>query len=154
MRTRSPQTDTAARALLCALAASTSGCATINETLVQRLQWIWLIFSVLLAGLIVGGLRWQAWYGALTAWEHPAAPKLGTRWWQKEWTPLFLVAAILVWFVIYNFSWNPLPSSPEQQLWNAGAWFFGSVVGALIGWFGGKAVARQEYRRRYPGQSS
>ena len=153
MRTRSTQTGTAARALLCALAALTSGCLTINETLVQALQWIWLPVSVLLAGLIVGGFRWRAWYRALKAFEPPIAPKPGTVWWLKGWTPILLVGAVFVWFAVYNFSLNPLPSSPEQQWWNAGTWFLGSVIGALAGWFGGRAGARWEFRRRFPGQS-
>ena len=122
IRRRSLRTRTAwARALLFAPAALTSGCTTINETLVQPLWWTWAIVSGLLAGLIVCVLRWLAWYGALTEWEHPAAPKPGTKWWQKEWTPLFLVGAVLVWFAVYSFSLNPLPSSPEQQWRNAGA---------------------------------
>ena len=154
MGTRSPQTGTAARILLCALTVLTSGCVTINETLVQALQWIWLIVSVLVAGLIVGAFRWQAWLGALKAWKHPNPPKPATKWWLNGWTPLLVVGAIFVWFLGYNFSLNPLPSSPEQQWWNAGAWFLGSVVGALVGWFGGRAGARSEFRRRYPGQSS
>ncbi len=154
MRTRSPQTGTAARALLCALTALTSGCVTINETLVQPLQWIWLLVSSLLAGLIVGGFRWRAWHGALEAFEPPTAPKPGTKWWQKAWIPLVLVGLVFVWFAVYSFSLNPLPSSPGQKWWNAGFWFLGALVGALVGWFSGRAGARWEFMKRYPGQSS
>ncbi len=153
MPTQSPRTGTAARILLCALAALASGCATINETLVQALQWIWLGVSVVLAGLIVGGLRWLAWHGALKAWEHPAAPKPGTKWWLKGWTPLLVVVGIFGWFAVYNFSLNPLPSSPEQQWWNAGTWFLGSLIGALVGWFVGREGARWQFKKAYPGQS-
>lgn len=153
MRTRSPKTGTATRILLCALATLTSGCSTINETLVQALQWIWLGVSVLLAGLIVGGLRWLAWYEALKAWEHPAAPKPGTKWWLGGWTPLLVVVGVFVWFAAYNFSLNPLPSSPEQQWWNAGTWFLGSLIGVLAGWFVGREGARWRFKKAYPGQS-
>lgn len=154
MRTRSMRTGTMARVLLCVVTALPAGCTTVNQTLVQDLQWIWLVVSGLLAGLIVGGFRWRAWHGALESWEHPAAPKPGAKWWLKAWTPLLLVGAILVGFAVYNFSLNPVPSSPEQQWWNAGAAFLGSAIGALAGWFGGKEWARREFRRRYPGRSS
>ena len=154
MRTRSSQTGATARVLLYALAVLTSGCLTVNETLVQDLHWIWLVVSGLMAGVIVGGFRWRAWHGALETWELPAAPKPGTKWWQKGWTPLLLVGTILVWFAVYNFFFNPLPSSPEQPWWNAGTWFLGSVIGAVVGWFGGRAGARSAFRRRYPDPTS
>ncbi len=150
MRTRGLLTGTAARALLCAVAALTTGCSTINTTLVQDLQWIWFGVAVLLAGLIFGGFRWGAWHDALKKWELPTAPKPGTKWWLA---PLLLVTAIFVWFTVYTFSLNPLPSPPEQQWWNAGTWLLGSVIGTLAGWLGGRTWARSEFRRRYPGQS-
>ncbi|MDE2973583.1 MAG: hypothetical protein OXU64_02505 [Gemmatimonadota bacterium] len=149
MRTRSPQSGTAARILLCALPALTSGCSFVNETLVQALSMIWLVVSVLLAGLIVGGLRWLAWSEALKAWEHPDPPKPVT----KAWTPILIVVVVFGVFALYNFSLNPLPSSPEQQWWNAGMWFLGSLIGALAGWFVGREGARRWFERAYPGQS-
>ena len=153
MRTRGPKTGTAALALLCAVTALNSGCTTVNETLVQDLGEIWLVVFFLLTLLIVGVFRGLAWQGALEAWEHPAAPKPGTMWWQTTWAPLLLVVAIFGWFAAYDFSWNPLPSSPEQQWSNAGAACLGSLMGTLAGWFGGKEWARRRFRRRYPGQS-
>ena len=153
MRTRGPKTGTAALALLCAVAALTSGCSTVNETLVQDLGEIWLVVFFLLTLLIVGVFRRLAWQGALEAWEHPAAPKPGTKWWQTTWAPLLLVVAIFGWFAAYDFSWNPLPSSPEQQWSNVGTACLGSLMGTLAGWFGGKEWARRRFRRRYPGQS-
>lgn len=153
MRTRGSKTGTAALVLLCAVTALTSGCSTVNETLVQDRGEFWLGFAAVLTSLIVGVFRRLAWQGALEAWEHPAAPKPGTKWWQTTRTPLLLVVAIFLGFAFYNFSWNPLPSSPEQQWWNAGAAFVGSVFGTLVGWFGGRWRARREFSRRYPGQS-
>lgn len=153
MRTRGPKTGTAALVLLCAVTALTSGCSTVNETLVQDLGEFWLLVFVVLTSVIVCVFRGLAWQGALEAWEHPAAPKPGTKWWQTTRTPLLLVVAIFLGFAFYNFSWNPLPSSPEQQWWNAGAAFVGSVIGTLAGWLGGKKWARWDFGRRYPGQS-
>lgn len=150
MRTRSLQTGTVVRGLLCALAALTSGCSAIDATLVQALQWVWLAVSVLSAVLIVGGLGWLAWSEALKAWEHPVSPKPSAKWWLKGWTPILVVVAVFGWFALYNFSLNPLPSSPEQQWWNAGAALLGSVIGTVIGWFGGKELARRTFLRRYP----
>lgn len=155
IRRRSPRTRSAwARALLCAPAALASGCTTINETLVQALQVVWFFVSLLLAGLIVGAWRRKAWRRALQDFEPPVPPKPGATWWLKGWTPLLVVGAVFVGFALYNFSWNPLPSSPEQQWLNAGTWLVGSVLGALAGWFVGRAVAAWDFRRRYPGRSS
>lgn len=155
MQTRGPRIGTPARAAhLCAVTALTSGCTTIDETLVQPLQGVWFIVSLLLTGVIVGMWRRTAWRTALQRFEPPIPPTPGATWWLKGWTPFLVVGAVFVGFALYNFSGNPLPSSPGQQWWNAGAWLIGSVVGAVVGWFVGREVAGWEFRRRYPGQSS
>lgn len=148
MRTRSPWTGTPARAaLLCTATSLTVGCSAINQTLVQDLHWIWFGLAVPLTLLIVGGLRWRAWHRALEDWKPPDAQEPG-----KGWTPLLVVGALFVWFAVYNFSLNPVPSPPEQQWWNAATWLLGSVTGTLVGWFGGKLIARRNFRRLYPGR--
>lgn len=73
--------------------------------------------------------------------------------WLKGQIPLLVVIGIFCVFTVYNFSLNPLPSSPEQQWWNAGTWFLGSLAGALVGWWVGWKAACWQFKKAHPGQS-
>ena len=143
--------------VLPALVAWTSACNPVDVALAGGPSWLFPVLTVValaLVAVIVSKLRHWAWYESLENWEYPDSLAASERWWMRWWVPIVSVLVISGAFAWYVFYGNPIPSPPDRQWQNLGAWILGSGIGTAGGFFAGKKLAALQFKKKYPGKPS